>query len=79
MYDIHYGTGDVYGFYSVDDICIEGPLAKSDDSDWFNASCTNMIFANVVKVTEPMKIIQASGIVGMRPVSGNEDYFLNKL
>jgi hypothetical protein len=38
-----------------------------------------MILADVIKMSDPIKVVRGSGILGMRQVSGNEDYFLEKI
>ena len=69
IYDLHYGTGDAYGYYSVDQICL---TAKDCDKEF--------VFATVY-TTSKLASLHASGIIGMSPSEKNliGDLFLVKL
>jgi hypothetical protein len=69
LFDLHYGSGDVYGFLSHDTICVKEDKCASDFS------------LMVVAMQRNMKNIRASGIVGLSPknVNSRSDLFIQKL
>jgi hypothetical protein len=69
VYDIHYGSGDVYGYNSHDTVCITKSNCAADFS-----------FLNVGQ-QQGLNTLYASGIVGMSPTNANEsgDLFIVKM
>ena len=66
--DLHYGTGDVYGFNSIDQVCI-----KPD-------KCSNDFSFLTVFEQDGLDSLYASGIVGLSPGHGSvNDLFIQKL
>lgn len=69
MNDLHYGSGDVYGFLSTDSVCIKPDKCASD-----------FLFMTVVKADD-LKGLATSGIVGLSPKIDDttNDLFILKL
>ena len=69
VYDIHYGSGDVYGYNSHDTVCINRENCAQEFS-----------FLNV-GMQQGLYSLKASGIVGMSPTDANEngDLFIVKM
>jgi saccharopepsin len=67
--DLHYGSGDAYGYYSHDLVCLK-PDKCADDFGFMS-----------VGAVKNMYFLQASGIVGLTPVSMDPkcDLFIEKM
>ena len=61
VYDIHYGSGDVYGYNSHDKVCITSTDC-ADDYSFLNIGMHSNLYS-----------LKASGIVGMSPTDANEN------
>lgn len=67
--DLHYGSGDAYGFLSHDQVCLTKDACASDFS-----------FINV-GMQQGLGVLSASGIVGLSPTNGGSkgDLFIEKM
>ena len=69
MYDLHYGSGDVYGYNAYDTICIAQQFCD-----------TNFSFYTIVYQNN-LDSLKASGILGMSPKDDDDrgDLFISKM
>lgn len=65
--DIHYGSADIYGWQSMDTVCITSELCAA-----------NVTFLSV-GMQNGMDMVQASGLVGLGPGGSQSDRFILKL
>ena len=69
MYDLHYGSGDVYGYNSFDKVCLK-PLFCDP----------NFSFYSIVYQSN-LEVLAASGILGMSPKDSEDrgELFISKM
>ena len=69
VFDLHYGTGDVYGYCSQDQVCFDETICSP-----------NFKFVNV-GYQKDLEGLRCSGVVGMSPYTTDEngDLFVEKL
>ena len=68
MLDIHYGKGDIYGYWSIDQVCLD-----------LNHCGQNFTFINVL-VSANLMTLKGSGIVGLGARNNAKiDMFINKM
>jgi len=69
MYDLHYGSGDVYGYNSFDQVCITKEF------------CAHNFSFLIVNAQKNLYSLESSGIIGMSPnaLEDRGDLFLLKM